>query len=191
VLKYLRLQGHRLSDLLVVEFCNTADAAGVFRKYSAFVVGEQILPRHLIFGRHWNLKKPDLNSEDLSREQLEYLETNPHESFLRDIFRLAHVDYGRIDYSLAGDVPQVWEINTHPTVLRLAERLTAAFEAIDSGTEEHGTMPVCFHGETLQQVQRETQARAHNRALRDALSTLGSMPVLRHIKETLRMRLNS
>jgi len=189
MLNYLRLQGHRLSDLLVVEFWDTADAAGVFRKYSAFVVGGQVLPRHLLFGRNWNLKKPDFNSEDLIKEQREYLETNPHERFLREVSRLANIDYGRVDYSLADSAPQVWEINTHPTVLRLTPRLTAAFEALDCGTDDRNMIPVSFRGETLRRVRRETQSRAHNVALRNALSTLASMPVLKPVKQALKMRL--
>jgi hypothetical protein len=46
-----------------------------------------------------------------------YLETNPHEQDLRKIFRLARIDYGRIDYAMLGDRLQVWEINTNPHII--------------------------------------------------------------------------
>ncbi len=49
----LRLRGHRMEDLLIVEFCDTADEQGVYRKYSAFRVGDAILPRYLNFSTHW------------------------------------------------------------------------------------------------------------------------------------------
>ncbi len=117
-LNYVRLQGNRLADILVVEFCDTSDQSGVFRKYSAFVVDKQVLPRHLIFGHNWNLKKPSLKTVEFNQEQTRYLETNPHESFVADVFRRTKIDYGRIDYGVAGSAPQVWEINTHPTILK-------------------------------------------------------------------------
>lgn len=34
------VQGHKLRELLVIEFCDTASEAGYYRKYGAFVVGE-------------------------------------------------------------------------------------------------------------------------------------------------------
>ena len=68
-LNYVRLQGNRLADILVVEFCDTSDQSGVFRKYSAFVVDKQVLPRHLLFGHNWNLKKPSLKTDELIRSK--------------------------------------------------------------------------------------------------------------------------
>jgi len=46
------------------------------------------------------------------------MESNPHESWLRETFALARIDFGRIDYGLLDGVPQVWEINTNPTLAR-------------------------------------------------------------------------
>jgi len=189
MLRYLRLQGHRLGDLLVVEFCDTADGAGVFRKYSAFVVGSQILPRHLLFGRSWNVKKRDLNTEDLRREEQQYLQANPHEGLLREVCRIAAIDYGRVDYSLTKNGLQVWEINTHPKVLRLTPRLTAAFEGLDCETNESASIPVFFGDATLRRVKHEVDARAHNLVLRNTLSTLASAPILNWVKQAIKTRL--
>ena len=47
------------------------------------------------------------------------------------MFQIAGIDYGRIDYSMLDGEPQVWEINTNPTVLKITPRLTDAFETID------------------------------------------------------------
>src|SRR5205085_4272619 len=33
------------SDLLIVEFCDTSNADGVFRKYGSYVIGDRIVPR--------------------------------------------------------------------------------------------------------------------------------------------------
>lgn len=47
----------------------------------------------------------------------QYVQTNPHESPLKEIFRLANIEYGRVDYSMYQGKIQVWEINTNPVIL--------------------------------------------------------------------------
>jgi len=110
-------KGHSLRDLLLVEFCNTADEVGHYRKYSAFVVGGEIIPRYLTVSTEWMVKyKGMIVNEATVREELEYMEQNPHEDWLRETFRAAHVGYGRIDYGLREGEPQVWEINVNPMI---------------------------------------------------------------------------
>ena len=45
------------------------------------------------------------------------MEENPHQDALREIFGLAGIDYGRMDYGLLDGKVQVWEINTNPTII--------------------------------------------------------------------------
>ncbi|OWY64131.1 hypothetical protein B7486_48960 [cyanobacterium TDX16] len=120
-------QGKSLEDKIITEFCDTSDQSGIFRKYSAFLIGQRIIPRSIYFSQHWMLKSRtnDLTNEQTRWEEQQYIETNPHEAQLREIFRLANIQYGRIDYSLLNGVPQVWEINTNPGALRIhpTERL--------------------------------------------------------------------
>lgn len=148
----LVLAGHPLSDLLVVEMCDTADAAGIYRKYSAFRIGGQIVPRHVLFSRQWMLKDMDLLEPEHRAETRDYCQNNPHEAELRRLFERAKIDYGRIDYAVDRDGRiQVWEINTNPQIMRapqfypegirhfhqaFAERYLAAMQSIDSGGEE-------------------------------------------------------
>lgn len=157
-LRDLVSHGHRMGDLLVVEFCDTSDAGGFFRKYAAYAVGDEIVPRALSHGRHWSLKhrRSDFTREMVLEEQRYVLE-NPHEQALRDIFRIAGVGYGRIDYALLDGAVQTWEINLNPTIGRgrrpstgiipeelqplrqsakehFYRRFQAAFEALDDGT---------------------------------------------------------
>ena len=54
------LSGIELGDVLIVEFCDTSQGSKRFRKYSAFRVGDRIIPRHLIFSEKWMLKLPDI-----------------------------------------------------------------------------------------------------------------------------------
>src|SRR5262249_60618286 len=88
---------HRREHLLVVEFCDSVDHSGIYRKYGAFIVGDRIIPKSVQFGRHWVQKSADLKTPDLVQEEAEYVERNPHEACLREIFRLAGIEYGRMD----------------------------------------------------------------------------------------------
>ncbi|HEV7768795.1 MAG TPA: hypothetical protein VGQ76_27630 [Thermoanaerobaculia bacterium] len=111
--------GRAFDELLVIEFCDTADANGVYRKYAAFIIGDRILPRSLDYGHDWMLKRSgtEYTRETLAEER-EFVETNPHEQQLREIFAIAGVDYGRIDYAIKDDRVVTWEINLHPTIGR-------------------------------------------------------------------------
>jgi len=114
-------QGKILNDKIITEFCDTSDETGIFRKFSAFIIGDQIIPRGILFGQQWMLKSNQNNvtNEQTLWEEQEYIENNPHESLLREIFQLAKIQYGRIDYSILNGVPQVWEINTNPSGLTI------------------------------------------------------------------------
>lgn len=111
------LTGLDPSDLLVLEHLDTADVQGVYRKYSAFRVGDRVLPRHVLFSRTWEVKKPDLVDPELLQEERRYLDENPDEAWLVEVFRQANVGYGRIDYSFFQGRPQVWEINLNPVIV--------------------------------------------------------------------------
>ena len=117
-LRRARLIGHRVSDLLAIEFCDTVGEDGLYRKYGAYVVGDQIIPRQLFFSHGWVIRLPDEVSADAIREEREYLEANPHREVLAEVARLARVEYGRIDYGLFDGRVQVWEINTNPLLIR-------------------------------------------------------------------------
>ena len=118
------LRGRRLDDLLLVEFCHTADHHGRYRKYAAYRVGDRIVPRHLACGGDWMLKyEIEDQPPEIIEEELEYVRTNPHRDQLAEIFEIAAADYGRIDYSLSDGRIQTWEINLNP-IIGLAVPLT-------------------------------------------------------------------
>ncbi len=111
--------GCRWEDLLAVEFHDTADADGYYRKYSAYIVGDRILAKTLEYGRAWMLKHAQCEfSEPMILEEREYIFSNPHETQLRAIFEIAGVEYGRIDYAIKDGRVATWEINLHPTLGR-------------------------------------------------------------------------
>jgi hypothetical protein len=110
-------EGYAADDLLVVELLDTSDEHGVYRTYSAFLVGSQVIPRNLFAGRWWKLKSPALTGAEWEAEEAAYLRTNPHQDWIRGVFERAGAQYGKIDYGLLDGRPQVWEINTNPMIL--------------------------------------------------------------------------
>ena len=124
------VQGHRLRDLLVVEFCATADEGGFYRKYAAFVVGNRVIARSLNCGREWMLKfQGNEYSPAMVLEELDYVRANPHEAQLAEICQVGRAEYGRIDYSIKDGRVQTWEINLNPTIGRGARPQTAKVPA--------------------------------------------------------------
>jgi hypothetical protein len=134
--------------LLAVEVCDTRDRNGVVRKYSAACIGGTIQPFHLYVSKLLIVKHSTdaIVDEETAAEEMRYFDQNPHESQLREIFALARIDYGRIDYSFHRGRLQVWEINTNPYWVvdsepdplrvpfleRRAEWLAQAFARIDT-----------------------------------------------------------
>jgi hypothetical protein len=113
------LQGHSRDDLLVVEFCSVADPDGSYRKYSAFKVGSRILARSMERGQHWMVKLSHGEfTRELAMEEREYMVGNPHADVLDEVFRMAQVEYGRIDYSFQDGQLRTWEINLNATIGR-------------------------------------------------------------------------
>lgn len=105
-------------DWIITEFVETRGEDGLFRKYGAFLVNSQIIPRHLHISRHWMIKRSDPETVARAKEEeWAFVQDNPHVDELREIFAIANTDYGRIDYTIHDDGIRVFEINTNPQIL--------------------------------------------------------------------------
>jgi hypothetical protein len=148
-------KGWPLNDLLVVEFIDTVDEDGLYHKYGAFFVGGRVVPGSLVFRSDWMVKSTRREEIPVSKHlELEdsFVEANPHESWIKDVFSMAGIDYGRIDYSVSGGRPRAWEINTNPTLVgsepppaylhphlrHFAETFGPALAALDNGLPTMG-----------------------------------------------------
>lgn len=192
-------RGYRLRDLIIVEFCDSADTSGVYRVYSAAVVGDHVIPKTLIHNRNWVAKwKGRLLDADKLAEQDQYLEGNPHAAWLKETFALAGIGYGRIDYGVKDGVPQVWEINTNPTLVRrtgatstiaaeqwqalaplqdaFLRRFEAAFEAIDTHLDPGCTVAVDVSPRQLRRLEAEKRLQSRLAARRTAISLIARSP---------------
>ena len=183
-LRALRLRGHRTRELIQVEFQDTSDNEGRFRKYSAFRLGDRIIRTHMMIGSSWSVKS-DSNkaSVESAMEEREYLCGQMHESWLRAVFDLAQIEWGRVDYGVLNGRPQAWEINMNPTIGRRlgagprrddedvlkikAEgrqhahaKLRDAFVALESPASACEQVTVDVPATLLRQVQREHAAAA-------------------------------
>ena len=183
------IKGYRLRDLIIVEYCHTADSSGVFRLHCASIVGDQIIPQVVVHNRNW-ISKWDgrLVDKDKAREQLNYVETNPHAAWLKETFQLARINYGRIDYGLMNGVPQVWEINTNPTIVRPAgtasgltedqdnlvdpvrnwflQQFGAAFEKLDRSVDPNHMMHIDISESERRKLESERRLKLRLRARR-------------------------
>lgn len=115
-LNQLEMNGGLSERLLITEFCDTADRNGIYRKYSAFVVGDRVFPWNLSFSKNWMVKASKMKDGELLAEEEKYVNGNPHADILREICSITRIEYGRIDYSMLGNDIRVWEINTNPHI---------------------------------------------------------------------------
>lgn len=113
-------------QLLVVEYLDTRGPDGLFRKYGAFRIGDRIVARHLVISRDWMVKVGSrLMDPATLDEEHAYMAENPHAKQLRELFDLAGLEYGRIDYSIHNGKIETWEINSNPVSLSPAEHYSA------------------------------------------------------------------
>ena len=144
-------QGAPRSTMLIVEYCSEPVRPGLFRKLSVFRVGDRLLGYTCVHDDNWLVKygKAGLAPAELYEEEYSFVENNPFGAAMLDVFNIAGIDYGRVDFGLVGGRPQIYEINSNPMVdpkpsASLAERRNQsvalfrtnyleAMEAIDTG----------------------------------------------------------
>lgn len=167
------VRGYDPADLLVIEFAETVSPDGLYRRYPAFVVGSEIIPRGLSQARTWMVKLEACEFTEASiLEERAYLLSNPHEQQLRRIFELGGIEYGRIDYAVRDGVVETWEINLNPTIglapgVRLSNlpqalvplrqvamdhfyaRFQSALERLDDGGEDGKVIAISYSAESL------------------------------------------
>lgn len=114
-----RTAGHPISDLVFIEYAaQPQPETGVFRKFSAFRIGPAYLPSTTVGDTSWVAKhgvRGLARDEDFEREYQQMID-NPHADLARRVFDLAGLDWGRIDFGFVGGKPQIYELNTNPTL---------------------------------------------------------------------------
>jgi hypothetical protein len=202
-------------ELIVVEFADTKDEHGVYRKFSAFKVGDRILPKALEQSRDWMVKWERRIFDRVRAEQeLAYCETNPHETWIREMFALARIDYGRIDYGILGGRPQLWEINTNPTIGRgpnrnktrkpevveyramiasarasFYEQFQRAWTAIDTPTSDTAVVDIDVPQALVRAMERGAKQRRNAERVGSLLNAVVRQPLVRPVARAVKRAL--
>lgn len=114
----LREDGIPVCGLLVIEFSAAPVRDKVYRKHSVFRCADELLSYTPIIEDSWLVKygKEGLSSSEELDECVIEMDCNPFAERLRQIFEIAHIEYGRADFGLIDNQISVFEINTNPTV---------------------------------------------------------------------------
>lgn len=123
-LRQQEARGRPRHSVLIVEFCDTRDERGLYRKYDAWVAGDRIVATDTYFSSRWMLKWENsyvfdgipVDEEALTVQELAYVNSSLGHEFLGEVCALAQIEYGRVDFGFLGDRIQIWEINTNPTL---------------------------------------------------------------------------
>jgi len=117
-LEALMAKGESLRGLVVIEFCAEPVRPGVFRRYGAFRVGDAVHLDHVVTQDSWNVKggAAGLATEEMYRQDDADIRANRFADAMRRAFEVAGIDYGRADFGVVEGRPQVYEINTNPSM---------------------------------------------------------------------------
>lgn len=132
------LLGYLRKKLLIVEYCNISNVKGLSNKYSAVNLNGKIVPRYFEISKNWMVKSDDATAdfpvEFKIEKYWEFLNSNPHEKWLQNIFKLSGINYGRIDYSIKDEnkkqLNEVWEINLNPAYYGNPKRMYGEMDKI-------------------------------------------------------------
>ena len=155
----LKRLGRTLKRRVAVSFESCQDDDGYYRKYGAFIIGNHIIPQHILRNQEWNVKSDFSTYDDnFAKEEATYVEENPHEKRLKQVATTSGIEFGRIDYTMVEGTPVIFEINTNPTFPRfkggeqarqerrdiILGRLKRAFEEIDQNVTGKEVVPFPF-----------------------------------------------
>jgi hypothetical protein len=110
--------GTPLELMVVTEFAAEPVREGLYRKLSAFRIGDEIIPHLSVHDTNWLVKygQHGIAGEDWYQDELDVLKRNPHREHLQKVFEIAGIQYGRADFGIYKGRVQVYEINTNPAL---------------------------------------------------------------------------
>ena len=118
VLSDMRDTGLPLRGALVLEHCAEQYKPGLWCKWGAFKVGEQIFLDHIAVDNNWLVKYGSWNllCEETVKDENSAVLENRYADQLLPAFKTANIDYGRADFSIVDGNIVIYEINTNPFV---------------------------------------------------------------------------
>ncbi|HEY3146124.1 MAG TPA: hypothetical protein VGJ75_07225 [Dongiaceae bacterium] len=161
-------KGRPRRELMIVEYCAEPVREGLFRKLAMYRVGPTMIANLCVHQSKWIAKDGEkgIAGQELYDDEYRMIDENCHSEELRPAFEIGGIEFGRADFGLVGGRPQVYEINTNPTIVTIRrhpfpirisasrlfeERLAAALTAID--TPAAGA-PIKVKGTVLREQRR-------------------------------------
>lgn len=149
-------KGYVAADLAFVEFAAQPTATGTYQKHAAFRLGDRIVRANTVNERKWMAKHGELGLASAAqyRQELEEVHHFPLAQRVMQVFEIAGIEYGRVDYGITDQGPQFYEINTNPyltlptdarphpnadrqsALQQVRQQLTEAFDALARAHEE-------------------------------------------------------
>jgi hypothetical protein len=119
----LRADGVPLQGRLVIEYAGQESAPGIWYRGSSYRVDDTIIAHHLALDRRWLVKDgfgaaeleayPD--REAFLAQERAFVMNNEYAEQMRQVFDIAGIQYGRVDFGFLDGRLQIYEINTNPT----------------------------------------------------------------------------
>ena len=83
----------------------------------AFFLWNTVFPRHLFFSDKWMVKGTKYQHAEAVELEKVYLRRNSYEEKITQVFNIAAIQYGRVDFARTIEGLAFFEINTNPTIL--------------------------------------------------------------------------
>ncbi|WP_162917062.1 hypothetical protein [Dongia deserti] len=105
-------------ELMVVEYCAEAVREGLFRKLASYRVGAVMVPALCVHQSSWVAKDGEMGiaGQDLYDDEYRIVAEDRHCAEIRPAFEIGEIEFGRADFGMVDGRPQVYEINTNPTI---------------------------------------------------------------------------
>jgi hypothetical protein len=110
--------GQAEHHLIIVEYVAAPLRSNLFRKYAMYRIGNELFPGISVHDDTWKVRygKRGLAGRELYEDEHALLRQNPFGETLRQAFELAKIEYGRADFGVVDGRPQIYEINTNPSI---------------------------------------------------------------------------
>jgi hypothetical protein len=110
--------GYPRRDLIIVQYAAEPVLPGLFRKMSAFKIGDRMVPALCVHEADWRTKQGTVGiaTPALYEEERDIVVDNRYGERLAPAFALAEIDYGRADFALPHGQLAVYEINSNPAI---------------------------------------------------------------------------
>lgn len=145
----LLAEGEVRDEVLVVEYSDTRDGDGVWRRYETLWLAGRAAAVAMAQATDWIVGGDHLlRTAEADAAAGAHLRDDPHRDRLHPALAIARIEIGRVEYAVRDGQARIWDIDTGAAILaRLpdepaaAERMLAALDAIDAAATGEGSGP--------------------------------------------------